>query len=316
MVPPDLGPAVRPPVPVGPSVEAWRAMGPDAKEEFLVAVIDALTPSVDAMTEGRPHKQTKERTIDCLGLHFRTLGRGLYLAEELAVVYPEEAAFAPDVIAVLDVVQPEHDERLAWVVAEEGRGIDLVLEVLHRGDRKKDLINNVQRYARLSIPEYFVYDRARQQVLGHRLAEPDRYERIVPQGGRTRSEVLGIDFAVQGGELALFQGAAELYGTGELLGRLNEMIGGLGRKAAEADERLEQLEAEARQQRERADLATTQSRLANERLRAGIHAALSARGLSVSSTHRDRIGTCEDADRLGGWLLAALAATSTDEALA
>ncbi len=42
----------------------------------------------------------------------------------------------------------------------EGRGPDFILEVLHLGDRKKDLVKNVERYARLGVEEYFVYDRS------------------------------------------------------------------------------------------------------------------------------------------------------------
>ena len=56
---------------------------------------------------------------------FKAMGRVIYLAEEMAVAYPGAEVFTPDVLAVLDVVQPEDDERLAWVVADEGRGLDL-----------------------------------------------------------------------------------------------------------------------------------------------------------------------------------------------
>jgi Uma2 family endonuclease len=67
------------------------------------------------------------------------------------------------------------------VVAEEQRGLDFVLEVLHLGNRKKDLVDNVERYARLRIPEYFVYDRARQQILGYRSRHviTYRFDRVV-----------------------------------------------------------------------------------------------------------------------------------------
>src|SRR5262249_53210615 len=62
------------------------------------------------------------------------------------------------------------DERMAWVVADEGKGPDLLLEVLHQGNRDKDLVNNVRDYARLGVREYFVYDRLRVRLYGYRLA--------------------------------------------------------------------------------------------------------------------------------------------------
>ena len=204
MVPPKVPPEGARPVPAGPSLETWKAMTPEARERFLVGVLDALSDPADTMTEGRPHEDAKARAIDLLGLHFRTMDRAVYVAEEMAVVYPGQPSFSPDVLAVLDVVQPAKDERLAWVVADEARGLDFVLEVLHHGNRQKDLVDNVQRYARLSIPEYFVYDRARQEVHGYRLGASLRYQRIVPQGGRTTSSVLGLDLAIQGGILRFF----------------------------------------------------------------------------------------------------------------
>ena len=39
-------------------------------------------------------------------------------------MYPGERTFTPDLLAVLDVAQPDPDEdrRMAWVVADEGKG--------------------------------------------------------------------------------------------------------------------------------------------------------------------------------------------------
>src|SRR5689334_12637756 len=133
------------------------------REALLVRILDVLSDPRAAMSEGRRHKKAKTRAIDALGLHFRSIGRAIYLAEEMAVLYPGEAVFMPDVLAVAGVVEPEDDPRMAWVVADEGKGLDLVIEVLHHGDRDKDLVDNVARYASLGIPEYFVYDRLHQQ---------------------------------------------------------------------------------------------------------------------------------------------------------
>jgi hypothetical protein len=145
--------------PIAPTEEVSRSMTPAERESFLVKVNDSLSDPRILMSEGRPHKKAKARALDMLGLHFKTMGRVIYLAEEMSVLYPGEAALSPDLLAVVDGPQIEEDERLAWVVADEGKGLDFVLEVLHRGDRKKDLVENVERYAHLGIPEYFIYDR-------------------------------------------------------------------------------------------------------------------------------------------------------------
>src|SRR5882672_6205796 len=96
-------------LPVGPSEDEWRAMTPDARERFLVGVNDALSDPRAMMSEGRPHKKAKARIVDLLGLHLKAMGRVVYVAEDMSVVYPGEEVFSPDVLAVLDVAQPEDD---------------------------------------------------------------------------------------------------------------------------------------------------------------------------------------------------------------
>jgi len=282
-------PTAKGPAPVGPTAVEWAAMSELARERFLVRVLDALSDPRDAMTEGRPHKRAKARALDMLGLHFKAMGRVVYLAEEMAVVYPGEEVFGPDLLAVLGVPQPENDERMAWVVADERKGLDFVLEVLHRGDRTKDLVDNVARYARLGIPEYFVYDRAHQQIHGHRLGAGARYERVVPQSGRFTSNVLGLDLAIQGGTLRFFQGMAELFGSTDLISRLTGMLGDLEAKAEHAEAKAEH---------------------AVDALRAGLVAVLEARGMSWSDDERSRIASCDNPATLQRWLIRAATASS------
>ena len=312
-------PSASPPraLPIGPTVEAWRAMTPAERERFLLEVLDALSDPRSAMSEGRPHKKVKTRALDMLGLHFRAMGRVVYLAEEMAVVYPGEEVFTPDLLAVVGVEEPEDDERMAWVVADEGKGLDVVLEVLHKGNRDKDLVENVERYARLGIPEYFVYDRARQQIQGYRLSGADakRYQRIVPQSGRYSSTVLGLDLAIQGGKLRFFQGMAELFGTSDLIGRLTGMMEDLEAKAEQATAKAEQATVKAEQATAKAEQATAKAEQALAGLRDAIVALLEARGIPCSDDVRARLSSCEDLPTLQRWLLRATAAGTAAEVL-
>lgn len=269
-------------------------MTPSAREGLIVRILDALSDPAAAMSEGRRHKKAKSRVIDALGLHFGAIGRAVYLAEEMAVLYPGEAVFTPDVLAVVGVAEPEDDARMAWVVVDEGKGLDLVIEVLHQGSRTKDLVDNVERYARLGIPEYFVYDRLHQRIYGYRLPDEDarRYQRIVPQFGRHTSSVLGLDLAIEGGTLRFFYGLGELPGTADLIGRLNGMV--------------TQLEA-------RADEAQAQAEQALSALREGIAALLGARGITCSGEARERLASCFDAATLQRWLFKAMTAGTEEE---
>ena len=294
----------RAPLPTVPTVEAWRAMTPEQQLRFQLQVLDALSDPVAAMSEGRPHKKAKSRALDALNLHFRTTGRAVYLAEEMAVLYPGEKPFTPDLLAVLDVVEPEDDPRMSWVVADEGKGLDLVIEVLHKGDRDKDLVDNVERYAHLGIPEYFVYDRDRQQIHGFRLAAPGagRYQRLVPQLGHYRSSVLGLDLAIIGDTLRFLAGEAELPGSGELIRRLQGMMESLGAKAEEAQTQAETARTQADEAR-----ADTRAR--------DVLTVLRVRGIPVPDDARAQILAERDAGRLERWLESAIAAGSLSEVL-
>jgi Uma2 family endonuclease len=111
--------------------------------------------------------------------------RRIYLTAELPIYYPAEPRFAPDLLAVVDAEDVERDK---WVVSAEGKGLDWVLEVHAGGDRKKDAELNIARYARLGIPEYFIYDRARNRLAAYRLASPEVkvYTAVLPNHGLLR----------------------------------------------------------------------------------------------------------------------------------
>jgi len=286
-----------PPPPVTPSVEAWRAMSPEARMRFHEEVIAALSDPRLTMGDGRPHFNAKRRATDRLRRHFDALRRVIYLAEEMNVLYPGERAFCPDILAVLDVAETEDDDRMGWVVADEGRGIDLAIEVVYEGNRKKDLVDNVERYARLGIPEYFVYDRKNQELRGYRLPTPDarRYQRIVPQGGRHASGVLGLDLAIVDGRLEFFYGMAAIFGTEDLIGRLQGM--------------MHSLEAKAEQARTEADRALAS-------LQDSLIAIAAARQIPCSDDERARIRDCDDPAMLQRFLVRAVTAGSMAEILA
>lgn len=290
------------------------------RDRVLDEVNSALSDPQIAMSEGRPHKKAKSKALDMLGLHFRAMGRRIYLAEEMAVLYPGHESFSPDVLAVLDVEEPENDERMAWVVADEGKGLDWVLEVLHAGDRKKDLVDNVERYATLGIPEYFVYDRRQQRIHGFRLGSSRRYQPIVPQAGLFRSTVLGVDLAIVEGSLRFYQGAAELYDTEHLIRRLQGMVESLETRSAEAEARAEEAAQSAERATQSAARATQNAERATQNteralsgMRRGIVLFLAARGIPCSENARVRLAACADPDVLERWMERASTVGSDEE---
>lgn len=307
-------------------------MTPAEREQFIIDVNEALSDPVITMSEGRPHKKAKSKALDMLGLHFRTLGKHVYLAEEFSVMYPGVSGFSPDIMTVLDVEEPEDDQRMSWVVADEGKGLDWVLEVLWAGDRKKDLVDNVEKYATLGIPEYFVYDQKQQRILGYRLpVGGKRYQPILAQAGLYRSNVLGVDLAIVGTHLKFFQGSAELYDTEHLIERLETMVSHLQEQAETRALELEQAKTdvakalaaaedatrrEADATRREADAARREAdatqRAAKGLLsqRKSIMRVLVTRNIQCMPETLARIEACSDPDTLDAWLDRAFEATS------
>lgn len=253
--------------PRAPTEEQWSQMTP-VERARVVDMLPSSLPLELFPPEGDAHHNAKERAKSTLGDFFRRAGRKVYLSSELAVFYPGERVFAPDVLAVLDV---ETHERPKWTAAAEGKGLDFVLEVHVGGDRDKDLVTNVERYARLGIPEYFVFDRARVRLHGFRLpaaegagkARARTYERMVPQAGRFPSAVLGLDLVLDGDRLRFFAGNAPLEDSDEMIARLGSM---LDKVIAREEELAAELENE-RNMREDAERRLVEALAEIERLK-------------------------------------------------
>jgi Uma2 family endonuclease len=199
--------------------------------------------------EGDLHLRAKIGALTALRGYFARQRRQVYLAAELPVYYPGEPRFAPDLMVVFD---REDVPRSKWVVSAEGKGLDWVLEVHAGGDRKKDAELNVARYARLGVPEYFLYDRARNRLAAYRLATPEAtsYTAILPNHGRYESRVLGLDVQVEQDRLRFYAGTALLLESEEFIERLQTMADDAQRRAEE-EARLREEETRRREEAER-----------------------------------------------------------------
>lgn len=235
--------------PMAPSAEEWEALSPAEHAAVVAALPGEVTYDEMAMPEGDRHSNPKLRALDVLRGHFMRQRRRIYLAQELPIYYPAEPRFAPDLLAVLDAEDFERDK---WVVSAEGKGLDWVLEVHVGGDRKKDAERNVTRYARLGIPEYFLYDRARNQLAAYRLASPDArvYTPIVPSHGMYESRVLGLEVQVAEDRLRFYAGTELLLESAEIAARAQAMYESAQRHAEEAERRRDE-EARRREEAER-----------------------------------------------------------------
>ncbi len=238
--------------PRAPPQEIWDQMTPAERQRVVDSLPSELEISQANPPEGDFHFEAKAAAKDTLRGYFQRIGRPVYVACELPVYYPKEPLFAPDVIAVRDV---ELKHRMSWTVSNEGKGLDLALEVLWAGRAKKDLEENVVRYAALGIPEYFVFDRRRLRLRGYRLPGPTatRYQPIIPQEGRLASSVLDLELGIEGETLRFYHGLAPLPEAGELIARLGSLVGDLEARMEEAERRAEETERRIEETERRAE---------------------------------------------------------------
>jgi Uma2 family endonuclease len=248
--------------PMAPSVDEWETLTSAERDVVVAALPGEVTDAEMSPPEGDRHFKAKTRALGALRSYFTRQRRRIYLAAELPIYHPAEPRFAPDLLAVVDTDDAERDK---WVVSAEGKGLDWVLEVHVGGDRKKDAELNVARYARLGIPEYFLYDRARNRLAAYRLAAPDArtYSAVVPNQGLYESRVLGLDVQVDKDRLRFYAGTALLLESEELVARLQELYDDAQRHADEEAQRRE----EATRRREEAEHEIARLRAELEKLK-------------------------------------------------
>ena len=116
-------------------------------------------------SDGTPMGES-DRHIDCITYVRDALRRrfekraqgGAYVAGNMFVYYEQgnpRAVVAPDVFVVLGARAHPRDSYLLW---NEPKGPDFVLEVTSASTRREDLGRKREVYASLGVSEYFLYD--------------------------------------------------------------------------------------------------------------------------------------------------------------
>jgi Uma2 family endonuclease len=183
--------------PRAPPSEVRAALTPAERARLLDSLVpiprEALPPI------GGAHIDAERIAESAIGGRLKRRGRSASIGRGSTVYDPAQPRFAPDFFVVLDVAD---GQRIRWAVDHEGKGLDSVLEIHFGGDRKKDLERNVERYARLGIPEDFAYDAGRQRIHGFRPNERSgTCLPIVLQAARWRAVHLGAELGPADGRL-------------------------------------------------------------------------------------------------------------------
>ena len=183
----------------------------------------------------------------------------VYVSGDLLIYYQEgnlKASIAPDVFVVHGVAKGMRQTYLLW---EEGRAPDFVLEVASKNTWREDEGVKRERYERLGVREYVQYDPTGEylgtRLKGARLAAGRYEEQAVTRSASGEltlsSEVLGLQVAVTGGGEFRFRDPV----TGEYL-----------RSPQEEHDRAEQEHDRAEQEHDRAEREAAARRAAEARI--------------------------------------------------
>jgi Uma2 family endonuclease len=238
---------------------------------------DDLPYSDGEPTESQRHVLQMTLLIESLTLAWADRPDGFVGGDMFLYFSPEQVRGrdfrGPDVFAVLDVPKRE---RKSWVVWQEGKGPDVIIELLSESTAAIDKGEKKRVYQdEVKVPEYFWYDPETGELAGFRLRD-GVYEPIVPDSaGRLPCEVLDLALVRERGRYNDVEAVWLRWTTagGALLPTSAE-IAEQERRRAEAERRRAEAErrrAEAERRRaeaERRRAETAEAHLEEERRRA------------------------------------------------
>ena len=158
------------------------------------------------MAETDTHRDQMADLIHMLKDFYRD-APNVYVSGNLLIYYEEGNVYkrvAPDVFVVKGVLQQERRTYLLW---EEGKGPDVVIELTSKETRREDQRDKRDLYEQvLGVSEYFLYDPTgdylHPPLQGYRLTK-GVYQSIPTKNERLRSRVLGLELGVEEGRLRL-----------------------------------------------------------------------------------------------------------------
>jgi Uma2 family endonuclease len=159
------------------------------------------------MAETDLHRNDMTDVIETLKDHFAPEPM-IYVSGNLLLFYVEgdrRKHVSPDIFVVRGVKNQDRENYLVW---EEGKGPDVVIEITSKSTMREDTQTKRRIYREvLRVAEYFQFDPTedylRPSLQGLRLVR-GRFVRIKPVARRLPSEVLGLHLERVGTELRLY----------------------------------------------------------------------------------------------------------------
>jgi Uma2 family endonuclease len=157
------------------------------------------------MDETDIHRKLMIALLHALEEHFRDAAK-VYVSGNIFVYYLDEngkrQSVSPDIFVVFGVAKKD---RRTYKIDAEGKAPQVVIELTSSSTKAEDIVLKHYIYANLGVQEYFLFDpyseTMRPSLRGFRLKGGE----YTPMAGtRLRSEVLGLELAVEKGRLRLY----------------------------------------------------------------------------------------------------------------
>ena len=162
---------------------------------------DELYPDSDGkpMAVSDLHRLILTRTLQVLDAHFEERPE-VYVSGDILMYYVEgdpRKSVAPDVLVTFGMGKKNRRTYLVW---EEGKIPDFVMEFSSKGTYRNDLGSKMELYASLGIQDYFLYDAEglylSSPIMGFTLVDGSYTPISESPNRRLHSTALNLDFSV------------------------------------------------------------------------------------------------------------------------
>ncbi len=199
------------------------------------------------------HRRILTRTLGVLDTHFAERPE-VYVSGDILMYYVEgdpRKSVAPDVLVTFGMGKKNRRTYLVW---EEGKVPDFVMEFSSKGTYRNDLGSKMELYASLGIQDYFLYDAEgvylSSPIVGFTLVEGSYVPISAGPDGGLHSAALDLDFYFGEVGLGIYDPVAEAW---------------LQTPAESAIARAEIAETRADREATRAELQTIRADMAESR---------------------------------------------------
>ncbi len=179
------------------------------KKRLSYVPTDVFYPAEDGkpMAASDLHRHQLFRTLNTLETHF-SQNPTVYVSGDILMYYVQgvpSKSISPDVLVTFGIGMKLRRTYLVW---EEGKVPDFVMEFSSESTYRNDLTNKMDIYASLGIKDYFLYDAEDlylpSQLMGYELVNGVYIEVQPDDNGGIRSSALGLDFRIRDEGIVIF----------------------------------------------------------------------------------------------------------------